>query len=82
MVLPLSHWRNVSMQSTPAVAMMTHAKLLLANTGFAARSTSVLAIHAEKTYKEVKVEDGTLLIIYCLSSVPMPELQWLSNKNI
>ena len=73
------------MQPTPTVVVMTHAKLLLANTkfaGFAARSTSVLAIHAEKTYKEVQVEDGTLLIIYCLSSAPMPELQWLSNKNI
>ena len=50
LVLPLSHWRTVSMQSTPTGVVMTHAKLLLANTGLAARNTSVLAIHAEKTY--------------------------------
>ena len=66
--------------STPTGVLMTHT---LANTqfdGFAARRTLALTTHAEKAYKE-RIE-LCLYNIYRLSSAPMSELQWFSDKTI
>ena len=66
-------------QSTPTGVVMAHTKWLVAKTQFAGaatRSTSVLAIHAEKTYKEIQLVDQPVFIdVYYLSSAPMLELQ-------
>ena len=66
--------------STPTGVLMTYT---LANTqfaGFAARSTLVLTTHAEKAYKE-RIE-LCLYNIYRLSSAPISELKWISDKTI